>query len=46
MVRIKLQNLPVDALRLDQLPSLMVLDGAGAHALQIDRQTLILPPGN
>jgi len=43
---IELQNLPVDALRLGQLSTLVERNCVGAHGLKVHGQTLILPPGN
>jgi hypothetical protein len=46
MMGIEFQNLPVDALRLGQLSTLVERNCVGAHAMKVHRRTLILPPGN
>jgi hypothetical protein len=50
MMRIVIENLPVDSLRLRQLPTLMEANGIAAHAVQVNQRTFMrrvaLPPGN
>jgi len=43
---IELQNLPVDALRIGQLSTLVKRNCVDAHALKVHGRTLALPPGN
>jgi hypothetical protein len=48
MVRIEVQNLPVDSLRLGQLSALVKLEGIAGHVLKVHKgtRTLVLPPRN